>query len=290
MKLTLKLLTLLGVCVPLALSAETAQEILEKHETAKADELQAYLKANPEAKDAAEARDYLIGSLSAINDTEGLIPLFESRMADFKGKALSMNDLQDYFGTMMPLFELYSGAGEKEKAKGLIATTKENLGPLMQNPQIGQMLQQLEGQLAQPSVGDVMEIAFESTAGHPIDLASMKGKVVLVDFWATWCGPCVAEMPNVIAAYEKHHANGFEVIGISLDQDKGAMEKYTADNKMPWAQYFDGKGWGNEIAGKFGIGSIPATFLIGKDGKIAASNLRGAELESKLEQLLGEEG
>jgi thiol-disulfide isomerase/thioredoxin len=131
-----------------------------------------------------------------------------------------------------------------------------------------------------------MEIAFKDINGHDIDLSKMKGKVVLVDFWATWCGPCIAEMPNVIKAYGEYHDKGFEVIGISLDQDKGALEKFIADKKMTWPQYFDGKGWGNEISTGFGINSIPATFLIGKDGKIAATDLRGPALDSKIAELL----
>ena len=114
----------------------------------------------------------------------------------------------------------------------------------------------------------------------------MSGKVVLVDFWATWCPPCVAEMPNVIAAYNQYHDQGFEIIGISLDQDKDALLAFTKENKMPWPQYFDGKGWSNEIAGQYGIRGIPATFLIGKDGKIAATDLRGPALKSKLDELL----
>ena len=94
-------------------------------------------------------------------------------------------------------------------------------------------------------------------------------------------------MPNVIKAHNELNEKGFEVIGISLDQDKAALEKFIADNKMPWPQYFDGKGWQNEISGKFGISSIPATFLIGKDGKIIATNLRGAALEEAVTAELG---
>jgi thiol-disulfide isomerase/thioredoxin len=132
----------------------------------------------------------------------------------------------------------------------------------------------------------MLEIAFTDTQGNEFDLAKLKGKVVLVDFWATWCGPCVAEMPNVIAAYEKFHDKGFEIVGISLDQDKDSLLKFIEEQKMPWPQYFDGKGWENEIAGRYGIRGIPATFLVGKDGKIAASNLRGGALEAKLAELL----
>ncbi|MEM1444091.1 MAG: TlpA disulfide reductase family protein, partial [Verrucomicrobiota bacterium] len=155
-----------------------------------------------------------------------------------------------------------------------------------QGPQIMQFFDQMLGQLAMPGVGDVMDIKFTSTAGEEIDLTAMKDKVILVDFWATWCGPCVAEMPHVIGTYKKYKEAGFEVIGISLDSDKAALDEFVAEYEMAWPQYFDGKGWDNDLAKEFGIKGIPATFLIGKDGKIVASNLRGNALEEAVAGLL----
>lgn len=115
--------------------------------------------------------------------------------------------------------------------------------------------------------------------GKPFDLAIYKGKVVLVDFWATWCGPCVRELPNVQKVYEKHHSAGFEILGISLDSDKAKLEKFLEANKMPWQQYFDGKGWENKLAQQYGVNSIPATYLLDAEGKIIAKDLRGESLE-----------
>ena len=134
-----------------------------------------------------------------------------------------------------------------------------------------------------------MEFAFTDLEGNEVDLAKMKDKVILIDFWATWCGPCIAEMPNVIETYNKHKEAGFDVVGISLDEDKAALEQFIKSNEMPWPQYFDGKGWANEIAQRFGIGSIPATFLIGEDGKVVASNLRGEALEEAVTKALAGE-
>jgi thiol-disulfide isomerase/thioredoxin len=122
--------------------------------------------------------------------------------------------------------------------------------------------------------------------GKPIDLAAYKGKVVMLDFWATWCGPCMAELPNVKAAYEKYHGKGFEIVGISLDKDRGAFDKITSEKKMTWRHHFDGQGWKNEIAQLYGVNSIPATYLIGPDGKVAAVGLRGDALEKQLSKLL----
>jgi len=126
----------------------------------------------------------------------------------------------------------------------------------------------------------------KDTAGKPLSIAGYKGKVVLVDFWATWCGPCVAELPSVMKAYEKHHAEGFEIVGISLDSDKGKLENFAKQKNMTWPQYFDGQGWQNKLAQKYGVNSIPATYLLDVNGIIIAKNLRGDELEAAVAKAL----
>jgi peroxiredoxin/uncharacterized protein (DUF924 family) len=119
----------------------------------------------------------------------------------------------------------------------------------------------------------------KDVAGKHVSVADYKGKVVLIDFWATWCGPCVHELPNVVQAYEKHHEKGFDIIGISLDQDESKLKNFTKENKVSWQQFFDGKGWGNKLAVKYGVQSIPATFLLDREGKIVDRDLRGEALE-----------
>ena len=157
------------------------------------------------------------------------------------------------------------------------------------------ILEALEGQKAKLKAQAALAVgkkwpdfSAKDTDGKPLSVGKFKGKVVLVDFWATWCGPCIAEMPNVIKAYNEHNKNGFEVIGISLDSDKGKLLDYTKKNKMPWPQYFDGLGWKNKLAGKYGIQGIPATFLIGPDGTIIGKNLRGPALESAVTKALNQ--
>ncbi len=122
--------------------------------------------------------------------------------------------------------------------------------------------------------------------GKPLSIASFKGKYVLVDFWATWCGPCVAELPNVLNAYKEYHSKGLEIVGISLDEDKEKLNLFLKKHSMPWAQYFDGKGWQSKLAGQYGVNSIPATYLLDKEGKIIAKDLRGEALAAELEKLL----
>jgi thiol-disulfide isomerase/thioredoxin len=126
----------------------------------------------------------------------------------------------------------------------------------------------------------------KDVAGKPISIANAKGKVVLIDFWATWCGPCRAELPSVLATYGKYHDKGFEIIGISLDQDQAKLANFTKSMNMTWPQFFDGKGWQNKLAVKYGIESIPTTFLLDGQGKIIGKDLRGEELQAAVARAL----
>ena len=120
-----------------------------------------------------------------------------------------------------------------------------------------------------------------------------KGKVVLLDFWATWCGPCMHEMPNVVKAYAEQHENGFEVLGVSLDSEQtlGKMPEVMEKASMTWPQIADGKGWGAELAELYVVRSIPATYLVdGDTGKVLGVNLRGERLLTEVEKALEAKG
>ena len=135
-------------------------------------------------------------------------------------------------------------------------------------------------------IGQPLDMKFTAVDGTKVDLAKMKGKVVLIDFWATWCGPCIAELPSVKKTYKKLNPKGFEIIGISLDTKESALKRFIKKENMPWPQFFDGKGWSNSLAKKHGIRSIPAMWLVDKQGNLVDLNAR-ANLEQKVEDLLG---
>lgn len=283
---SLRALAIIAISLGTA-SAETVKEIVQKFESQKAEALAAYLAANASAPDAAEAEDLLVEAYGKAGEVDKASAIFQKRY-DAQPKGAQANLQALIGGVIHPQFELLVGAGKKDAARALLEKAQADLAAHPQASQIQQFFDGLAGELSKPAVGDSMEIAFTATDGSAVDLAKMKGKVVLVDFWATWCGPCVAEMPNVIAAYSKFKDKGFEVVGISLDQDRAALDGFTKQNGMTWPQHFDGMGWQSELVKKFGIRGIPATFLIGKDGKIAASDLRGEELEANLARLLAE--
>lgn len=152
----------------------------------------------------------------------------------------------------------------------------------------GEAQQQAQAQLKKINmVGRPLDVQFTDLNGKEVSIKNFAGKVVLVDFWATWCGPCKAALPEVKEVYAKLHRQGFEIIGISLDKDKDTLKQFIAEEKMTWPQYFDGLGWENKLGQKFGITSIPTVWLVDKKGHLRDLNGRQG-LAAKVEKLLAE--
>lgn len=132
------------------------------------------------------------------------------------------------------------------------------------------------------------DFTLNDPTGKPIALSSLTGKnILLIDFWAGWCGPCRAENPNVVKVYNEFNDKGFDILGVSLDRTKDEWTKAIAEDKLTWTQVSDIKFWNNAAAKQYGVNSIPASFLLDKNGVIIARNLRGDDLYNKVKELVG---
>ncbi len=161
-------------------------------------------------------------------------------------------------------------------------------------PRLKQMAEMLAAEVRRMKLpGNPMVVTGKTLEGKDFQWDRYKGKVVLVDFWATWCGPCVQEMPNVKENYEKYHEKGFEVVGISLDDDRAKLEGFIAKNEIPWTNLFaepksEGEPGDQPTAVHYAVSSIPTAILVGKDGKVITLNARGEILTELLGKLLGD--
>jgi len=155
---------------------------------------------------------------------------------------------------------------------------------LSANPQYVEIAGVLESNVRRLKLpGNSIVVEGTTLAGQPFDWAKYKGKVVLVDFWATWCGPCLEELPNVKASYDKYHKQGFDVVGISIDENKEQLAEFLKEEKIPWTNLFADEG-NQPTARYYGISGVPTAMLIGRDGKVISVNARAEMLTELLEK------
>jgi thiol-disulfide isomerase/thioredoxin len=161
-----------------------------------------------------------------------------------------------------------------------------------ENPKLISMAGHYDAAIRRLSLpGHAMKIGGTLVDGSTFDARQLKGKVVLVDFWATWCGPCCAELPNVKRAYQKYHDAGFEVVGVSLDTDMDTLNQFLAAGQIPWSILVGGteagRGFDQPLAAYYGVSSIPTAILIDQNGRVISLDARGTELNRQLEAIFG---
>ena len=208
---------------------------------------------------------------------------YENLMKDYEAKedAINKANADSYVAAYILAGKLYEYDYEKLVEK--FNTLGENAKATEPGKTIADRIQKLSA----VAVGQVApDFTLNTPDGKPLSMHSIKGKVKVIDFWASWCGPCRQENPHVVALYKEFHPKGLEIIGVSLDNDKANWEKAIQDDGMTWYQGSDLKGWQSAVAQLYGVTAIPHTVLLDANNKIVAKNLRGNELKAKIAEML----
>jgi thiol-disulfide isomerase/thioredoxin len=295
-------------------SAANVSEILERHDRALIKDLGGYLRKNPRAEDRdqayaalfnkaiehdwfAESEDLALGYLK--NDPDGPVKALAqiiatmtranlgqfdvalTRYSDLM-KGLGKSDQEEFAISFSDTFASAAiTAGEFSTARKVFQTLQERFS---ESTTIRDKVARELGRLDR--VGKtVPQVEAQDLEGKPLRLESLKGKYVLVDFWATWCAPCISELPRLQEAFRKHHPAGLEIVAVSLDETRAAVVDFVKTRKLPWIQVHNPTA-GADLVDAFGVSSIPASYLLDPEGRIIRLDLRGPALEATLARLI----
>lgn len=202
----------------------------------------------------------------------------------------TINKIKSYFpemGTSLVMLYATNFLNPEEEVPFLKVVAEKLAKTNPTNPLVTTFINKIKKLGGIPEGAPVPEISLRTPEGDILSLSSLKGKYVLIDFWASWCGPCRKENPNVVKMYEKFKGKPFEIFGVSLDKDHASWVKAIKADNLGWKHVSDLLYWQSSVVNDFGIKSIPQTYLIDKEGVIIAKNLRGPALEAKLDEVLG---
>jgi len=278
---TLLFISLIGMLFQL--SAQNVETIQEKHMGAMLEDLKTYIAENPEADDLEQAYQSGIQAAYVTGKNKEVVSLLNMQFASLLEREDAPEQEVIQTGMMLAQFAQQNGYTETVR---LVQETFAERAEATPGSQYGQVAQALEGMLNKPGIGSQPELSGTTLEGNDISLEDYRGQVVLLDFWATWCPPCIEGLPEIKEVYEKYNDEGFEVIGISLDRSIEPLNDFIAEEELPWIHLYDSD-QELSLADKFGITSIPSLFLLDQNGKIVALDPRGeGVLEAEVAKLL----